>query len=87
MILILGKSYSLFGSPDRTQWGTNQSPGSYFGDLAGLGSINYLSDDMGLIPRVFSDIIEGLLRKDFSCDDTKVKISFIEICNEKIKDF
>jgi hypothetical protein len=45
-----------------------------------------ITEKSGLIPRVFSGIIEGIKQRDFTCKDTKVTISFLEIYNEKIRD-
>ena len=55
-------------------------------ETSALSSVSIIPDDYGLIPRVFCDIIEGIQRKDITCNDTKITISFIEIYNEKIKD-
>lgn len=79
-----GKSYTLFGVPSKVSMSHEMDFAN--DDIGGLSSIRYISEDMGLIPRIFSDIIEGLMRKDVSCDDTKLTISFIEIRNEKIRD-
>lgn len=75
----------MFGTPERTGTDWGNDPEYLVEDFAGLSSIRYISEEMGLVPRVFSDIVEGLFRKDF-CQDVKITLSFMEIYNEKIKD-
>lgn len=75
-----GKTYAMFGTIDPGLLSTNPSNSSF------ITSASSLSENCGIIPRVFSDIIEGLKRKDDSCKDTKITMSFVEIYNEKIRD-
>ena len=75
-----GKTYAMFGTIDPALLSSTNGNSSF------ITSASSLSENCGIIPRVFSDIIEGLKRKDDSCKDTKISMSFIEIYNEKIRD-
>ena len=77
-----GKTHAMFGTIDPALISTKVENN----DLSFITSASSLSENCGLIPRVFTDIIEGLKRQDDSSKDTKITISFIEIYNERIRD-
>jgi len=73
-----GKSYTLFGNSSGSSGGLDAS------DSQGLSLL--LSEQSGLVPRVMTNVIKGVLSKDGSSEDTKMTLSFAEIFDEKIKD-
>lgn len=91
-----GKTHSFFGSlepmPIRSASGYDPHHDDDFPvgdeeeDLARRGLRYTISENSGLIPRLVRDVIVGLKRRDDSCIDTKLTLSFMEIYNEKIKD-
>ena len=57
-----------------------------FGSVVPTDASEKLTSDAGLIPRVFTDVIEGILRDPYSKQDTTMTVSFMEVYNERIRD-
>ena len=73
-----GKTYSLFGNVQTPKEAKNDK----YNYLKLLTDV--ITPELGLIPRVFSDIVT--LVQDRDGGDTKLYFSFVEIYNEKIRD-
>ena len=73
-----GKTYSLFGNVQTAQEAKNDKY-NYMKLLT-----DAITPELGLIPRVFCDIVSAMQDRDG--DDTKMYFSFVEIYNEKIRD-
>lgn len=74
-----GKTHSFFGNLVPPAAESDE-------DSDDLSKRYQLSEQSGLIPRVLTDVIEGLRKKDGACEDTKMTLSFMEIYNERIRD-
>eukprot|EP01041_Mallomonas_annulata_P007890 gene7890-16153_t len=77
-----GKTHSMFGSVISSAKGTGSGATSSNNDNLSAE----LTDDAGLIPRVFSDIINFILNDPDMSADTTMTLSFMEVYNEKIRD-
>jgi hypothetical protein len=73
-----GKTYTMFGPEIPAE------------DIDRMSEMNVtLPSDAGLIPRVFTDIIQGVYPPEADMDyesDTRITISFLEIYQERIRD-
>jgi hypothetical protein len=70
-----GKTHSMFGEDFNMM--AKQQAGA---------TVPRISDYSGLIPRVMTDVINSISRRDGSCDDTRFTLSFFEVHNDKIRD-
>jgi hypothetical protein len=75
-----GKTYTLFGEDFNTVARHGRVDGASPAEMYGL------SDESGLVPRVITDVINSISRRDGCCDDTRMTLSFLEIYNDKIRD-
>lgn len=79
-----GKTYSLFGKlPQVTKSKANNS--SNYNIRKSLDSVT-LTEDSGLVPRVFHDVITAIKTNQVSTTNSRIFMSFLEIYNEKVVD-
>ena len=82
-----GKTYTLFGKP--TASNARSLRASHSGSNLNLRKTldaHTITEDSGLVPRVYADIITAIKSNQISTTNSRIFMSYLEIYNEKIVD-